>query len=55
MKQRQHPVRGDWTNLLDMDLELLELTEESLRDIDKTSAKTEIKTKTRLAAVKELK
>ena len=54
-KQRQDPVRGDWTELVDRDLESLELTEESLRTMDKLSAKKEIKTKTKIAAFKELK
>jgi hypothetical protein len=55
MKQRQNPVRGDWAKLVDMDLELIELTEESLKNMDKISAKHEIKTRTRIAAFKELK
>ena len=55
IKQRQDPVRGDWSELVDRDLESLELTEESLSTMDKISAKKEIKTKTKIAAFKELK
>ena len=38
-KQKQNPVRGDWTELVMKDLELLELTEDTIEIMDKTSAK----------------
>ena len=41
--QNNKPHKGDWSDLVNKDLKQIEMSEESLKSMDKFSAKNEIK------------
>ena len=43
--QKQRPVRGDWTELVNNDLESTTMNEDPITSMDKKSAQAEIKKK----------
>ena len=45
--QKKNPLKGDWTELVKMDMEKCNINEKCFNTLDKVSAKCEIKNKSR--------
>ena len=52
--QKNKPHKGDWSDLVNKDLKQIEISEESLKSLDKISAKSKIKNKINKAAFEYL-